>query len=239
MVLDVKNFITWVRSFLDDVYALKSEIQSGVTLDNNVTQNSSNAVKSSGIYTALSGKSDTGHGHTTSDISDWLNKVYPVGSIYMSASDVNPSTLFGGTWEKIEDKFLLSSGSSYSATYDSNGFANKTGGEATHSLTQSEMPRHTHTQNSHSHDASSYKFVVTNNLRRSGERAYTSSSNNGIKYLYHNTTDDAYSVVQSTKGATATNKYTGGSGSAESASNGVAHNNMPPYLVINVWKRTA
>lgn len=38
---------------------------------------------------------------------------YPVGSIYMSVNNVNPSLLFGGTWQKIEDRMLLGSGSRY------------------------------------------------------------------------------------------------------------------------------
>jgi len=33
-----------------------------------------------------------------SNLSSIFNKVYPVGSIYMSVSPVNPSSLFGGTW---------------------------------------------------------------------------------------------------------------------------------------------
>lgn len=63
--------------------------------------------------------------------------IYPVGSIYMSVNSTNPSTLFGGTWEQIKDKFLLSCGDTYA-----NG---STGGEATHTLTVDEMPNHTHT----------------------------------------------------------------------------------------------
>ena len=43
-----------------------------------------------------------------------LQAVYPVGSIYMSINNTNPSILFGfGVWEKIEDKFLLGSGTTY------------------------------------------------------------------------------------------------------------------------------
>lgn len=42
-----------------------------------------------------------------------FNKIYPVGSIYMSVNSTNPSTLFGGEWEQIEDKFLLACGTNH------------------------------------------------------------------------------------------------------------------------------
>ena len=38
-----------------------------------------------------------------------LDIVYPVGSVYITFNSVNPSNSVGGTWEKIEDKFLQSS----------------------------------------------------------------------------------------------------------------------------------
>lgn len=62
--------------------------------------------------------------------------IYPVGSIYMSVNSTSPATLFGGTWEQIEDRFLLSAGDTYTA--------GSTGGEATHTLTVNEMPSHNH-----------------------------------------------------------------------------------------------
>lgn len=49
----------------------------------------------------------------------------PVGSIYLSLNNTNPSTYFGGTWELIKDRFLVGAGNSYSA--------NSTGGSKTHS----------------------------------------------------------------------------------------------------------
>lgn len=66
-----------------------------------------------------------------------LEAVYPVGSIYMSVNSTSPATLFGGTWEAIQGKFLLGA---YGNTYK----AGSTGGEATHTLTVDEMPKHTH-----------------------------------------------------------------------------------------------
>ena len=65
-----------------------------------------------------------------------FDMVYPVGSVYVSVNATNPSALFGGTWEQIKDRFLLSAGDTYKA--------GATGGEATHVLTVDEMPRHNH-----------------------------------------------------------------------------------------------
>ena len=72
----------------------------------------------------------------TINVQNIFDSIYPVGSIYMTINEVNPSTLFGGVWEQIKDTFLLGSGDVYEA--------GTTGGEATHTLTINEMPAHTH-----------------------------------------------------------------------------------------------
>lgn len=69
-------------------------------------------------------------------VAELCNRIYPIGSIYMSTNSTNPSELFGGTWTQIKDKFLLSCGDTYS-----NG---ATGGEAAHTLVSGEMPPHSH-----------------------------------------------------------------------------------------------
>lgn len=70
--------------------------------------------------------------------SAWLTAqgAYPVGAIYLSVTEVDPSSLFGGTWERICGRFLLGADSTYAA--------GSTGGEAAHTLTVDEMPRHNH-----------------------------------------------------------------------------------------------
>lgn len=73
-----------------------------------------------------------------SKTTDMLKLVYPVGAVYISTTSTSPATLFGfGTWARIQDRFLLSAGSTYSA--------GATGGEAEHTLTVNEMPKHSHT----------------------------------------------------------------------------------------------
>lgn len=62
--------------------------------------------------------------------------VYPIGSIYMSVNNVSPSTLFGGVWEQLKDRFLLGAGDTYSP--------GAIGGEASHALTTNELASHYH-----------------------------------------------------------------------------------------------
>lgn len=70
------------------------------------------------------------------DKAEIINMIYPVGAIYMSVNAASPATLFGGTWERIQDTFLLAAGSAYAA--------GATGGEAEHTLAVEEMPSHNH-----------------------------------------------------------------------------------------------
>ena len=65
------------------------------------------------------------------------NSIYPVGSIYISTDETSPAELFGGTWERIKDTFLLASGDIYEP--------GTTGGESEVTLTINEMPSHNHT----------------------------------------------------------------------------------------------
>lgn len=62
-----------------------------------------------------------------------MDIIYPVGSIYQSMSATSPASTVGGTWTQLKT-FL------YGSTT-----AKQTGGEATHTLTTDEMPRHAHT----------------------------------------------------------------------------------------------
>lgn len=145
-----------------------------------------------------------------------FNKIYPVGSIYMSVNSTSPATLFGGTWERIKDTFLLACGD----TYD----GGSTGGEATHKLTVNEMPSHTHIQNSHNHTQNRHRHEMR------GSKTTGMSSGTYLRAGAGSEKDSEYTdyTTPTNNAATATNQNTGGS---------QAHNNMPPYLAVFVWVR--
>ena len=193
------------------------------------------------------------HNHVSSEVTDLINTIYPIGSIYMSVSSTSPQLLFGGTWEQIKDTFLLASGDTYA-----NG---STGGEATHTLTENEMPSHTHIQDSHNHTQNSHNHTQnSHNHSASADRkflalgkddnwAYTSArkmqySSGSYYYPYSTKNTSGLTEPENTASKTATNQATTATNQATTATNqntggGQAHNNMPPYLAVNIWKRTA
>lgn len=80
-----------------------------------------------------------------------INNVYPIGSIYTSVNNTNPSTLFGGTWERFGNGKVLVGVDENDTDFST---VEKTGGEKTHKLTKNEMPSHTHS-------ISSSKYMVS------------------------------------------------------------------------------
>ena len=79
-------------------------------------------------------------GGLTIDNKSFLDRIYPVGSIYMSVNNTDPGTLFGGTWEKYAGGYVYSAFSTIDQT-EFHGW-----GTQSHAITENEMPSHTHTQ---------------------------------------------------------------------------------------------
>ena len=150
-----------------------------------------------------------------------LDQVYPVGSIYMSINSTDPSTLFGGSWTRLKDTFLLACGDTYSSDGD---VATSQHGSATVTLTsaQSGLKAHGHgMDHNHNHRHNLNKNFSTGS--GGSTSAYITSSNR--------TTSTQYTGYDST----ASSKKTTDDNTASNASQ--AHENMPPYMAVYMWKR--
>lgn len=163
-----------------------------------------------------------------------LDLVYPVGSIYMSVSDTSPQTLFGGTWEKLQGRFLIGTGTATDNNNDTRTLKlNQTGGEYAHTLTSSESGQ----KNLGSITTGTESVAHTHTITTGG---YTFQAGSAA---------GAYSTATngSTQGKdTGDYTYTGGENSNHTHSFSIggqnassSHNNIPPYLAVNMWKRTA
>lgn len=140
-----------------------------------------------------------------------LSSVYPVGSIYMNASDsTNPATLLGfGTWVAFGAGRVPVGIDSTDSDFDT---AEETGGAKTHTLTESEIPAHKHAAN------------------RIRDEWYNSTN---YPDGYITSTGSGYNSAAHHEGAGNKRAYT-----TETGGDG-AHNNLQPYVVVHMWKRTA
>lgn len=175
---------------------------------------------------------------------DLLDLVHPVGSIYISRSnEKTPDEMFGGTWSPIEDCFMLTAGTTYHV-------GDPDGGEATHKLTENELPAFTrqismrklYTENF----ANDYTMFV-----QTGSTDYGTPENHDWKVSIGGIGTDVLGpnglsgpVVQPAI------NYKNKPGVTDTATSGAArltltfggdqeHNNMPPYTIVYAWERVA
>lgn len=136
-----------------------------------------------------------------------VNLIYPVGSIYMSVNSANPETLFGGTWQQIKDRFLLSAGDTYTA--------GNTGGSA-----DAAVVKHFH-QPSTGDGFMSYMSGTVERVR------VGTSTESGARYAIVGKKNASSADASGVRYAGSTD-YTGSNGAGK---------NMPPYLAVYVWQR--
>lgn len=137
-------------------------------------------------------------------LSNVLDIIYPVGSIYINySSSSSPASTIGGSWTQISTgQFLLASGNGYSL--------GATGGAKEVTLTTAQMPAHGH------------QIYNTNN------------GSNGSAYVAQNGTNLWGAADGTFSGWGAVN-----AGALRNTGGDEPHNNMPPYRVVSMWRRTA
>ena len=140
-----------------------------------------------------------------------LSSVYPVGSIYVNATNAtNPGTLLGfGTWAAFGEGRVMV-GKASSGTFAT---AGNTGGSETQTLTEANLPSHNH----------SITIAGGGNSGGFIHPTFGSSFAQG----------DNNTSISSNPFTTLPSAVIGNTGS------GTAHNNLQPYVVVYMWKRTS
>lgn len=216
----MNNYDYIVNSFTKDEDNVNLEINN-LNVGCITSKNNKFSLDSEGNLTV---KSITAEKETTISKNDIINIVYPVGSIYIAFNSTNPQSIFGGTWEIIQDRFLIGAGNSYAL--------GNTGGEVNVTLGVNNIPSHNHTfsgttdgNGNHSHTGNTLELRQTNSYNYSNDAARPISSS-ATHYGMQITNDAGW------------HQHTY-SGTTSSTGSGQAHNNMPPYIAVYMWKRTA
>lgn len=140
-----------------------------------------------------------------------LLKAYPIGSIYTSIKNINPSTLFGGTWVSFAEGKSL-----FGVKSDENFFnqVEKTGGSYWHThttgdctLTVDQIPKHSHRD-----------FMIGQGGTQVGDG-----------FMNYNYDKGKYYPLTSETG--------GGKPHNHGKTSGDYH--IPPYITVYFWKRIA
>ena len=165
-------------------------------------------------------KAELGAGGT--DGENTFLRAHPVGSIYIcvgSKDDTeeiiatkSPQSLFGGTWERIKDRFLLAAGDNYAAGTE--------GGEDAVTLTAEQLPPHQHYIGA---QLLSGKVYARNNLTKG-------DAESGLPYITRLDSESGrYEEPENEQGKLVVTD--------KEQTRGSAHNNMPPYFAVYMWKR--
>lgn len=137
----------------------------------------------------------------------FLNKIFPVGAVYITYDKKNPGTFLGGTWEQFgQGRTLVGEGTGNDGSTSMSFTTNSEGGEYYHTLSYSEMPAHAHEVGiwgtSGVLTTTPWEFMAINGSHHSDGQSHNVNS-----------------------------IHTNGSGG------NIPHNNVQPYLVVFFWRR--
>lgn len=139
---------------------------------------------------------------------------YPVGSFYLSAIATSPAELFGGTWERLKDTFLMASGNKYTA--------GSTGGKANHA---------------HKYGlqyGGYYGDIALENDPNAGSLVYDANGNISVA-----TAEKLSGFSADVNGGSTKTRQTVTPTHYRSIGTTSTEDNLPPYLAVYVWKRVA
>ena len=181
---------------------------------------------------------------------DLFDIIYPIGSVYLTINDVNPQTLFGGTWVKCSGGFIY--GSTGTGTSGDNGNGSGTsvsssgsGNTGSTSLSVSQIPSHNHSITIDSKSlvgdldslyGSSGISPIRDNAVLSGVFSINNNTRSSVPTYNSNASGRGLHIDVSHNHSASSGNTGSGSGHTHTLSN---HSHTIPYFSCYIWKRTA
>ena len=142
----------------------------------------------------------------------FLNKIFPVGAVYITYDNNNPGNFLGGTWEQFgQGRTLVGEGTGNDGSTSMSFTSNSSGGEYFHALTKDEMPSHNHVL--------ALCFTESN----LGEQISVGPWSTAVTTMRKNSHDEL--------SFPGTVTYENGGNQK--------HNNIQPYIVVYFWRKIA
>lgn len=185
------------------------------------------------IETMIANAVNTAVNNLQTQINNLANRFYPVGTILYTTNNTNPGAYLGGTWESYGSGRVLAGLDPNDSNFNSIG---RVGGSKTnqitpggsvggHVLTQNEMPAHNHNG----------KIQVADVLKPAYLQTMSGFGPSGGDYVvpvvdYTGTAGNPFSFKVDGGNAAHSHGFTG---------NAQTVNNLQPYQVVRIWRRTA
>ena len=194
---------------------------------------------------------------------NFLDKTYPVGSIYISTNSTNPSSLFGGTWTAYaQGRTIIGVGSNGEINYETAGL---TGGNEKVLLAVANLPSHEHsftpsgtvsssfkgdnatlsTTGAHTHTVPFTSTSVSNEFSTAKNAGAIYNGNGfsnrliitGTGYTMSTASAGAHTHTYMAKG-TVTSSFSGTKVNTTNSGGSSSIDVRNPYIVTYMWRRT-
>lgn len=221
----------------DSVATLQNQVSVGNDTTKRIISNVADGIEANDAVTV--GQLNKKLSSALDQLNRLAGQLYPVGSIYMNVNNVEPSSIFGGSWERMPSgRMLVNSGDDFNL--------GQIGGEKEHRLTEDELA-------SHSHDVNNINGNTTSTAKLVGKFSSSIRPNGDITDVpYRNgfgivSKENEYRIHAKDGGDSSPGRNYVIDASHNHTINlninmlpsgkNQPHNNMPPYIVVNMWKR--
>ena len=175
-------------------------------------------------------------------VKEIMNEIYPIGSIYTSTTDTNPSEKFGGVWERYGEGKTLVGVNESDSSFNT---VEKTGGSKSINLA------HSHTVNSHTHETQDHALTI-DEIPSHQHRSVAAYSGSLADYFggsvadYGITTgiwegDGDYNLYSSYTGGDQSHNHGSTTASSPGTNSKLSSTQsiLNPYITVYMWKRVS